>query len=65
MGSIIDSIAMHEKFNKLLSQDYFVDKSDIINEFNDLIEKDGDCNVCITKPRKFGKTSIASMLVTY
>jgi len=46
-------------------KNYFVDKSDIINEFNDLIEKDGDCNVCITKPRKFGKTSIASMLVTY
>eukprot|EP00833_Pecoramyces_ruminatium_P000095 jgi/Orpsp1_1/1174127/evm.model.c7180000049024.1 len=56
---------MREKFNRLRTQEYFVDKSNIINEFNDLIDKDGSRNVCITKPRRFGKTSIAAMLVTY
>jgi predicted AAA+ superfamily ATPase len=49
----------------LLNQDYFVDKSNIINDFNKLISKNSDKYVCITKPRRFGKTSIAAMLVTY
>ncbi|ORX50426.1 hypothetical protein BCR32DRAFT_288156 [Anaeromyces robustus] len=44
---------------------FFVDKSNIINDFNKLIGKDGSNNVCITKPRRFGKTSIAAMLTTY
>ncbi|OUM58856.1 hypothetical protein PIROE2DRAFT_21319 [Piromyces sp. E2] len=65
MGIIIDSVDMQGKFENLLNQDYFVDKSNIINKFNDLINKDGRKNVCITKPRRFGKTSIAALLVTY
>ncbi|OUM58849.1 hypothetical protein PIROE2DRAFT_64142 [Piromyces sp. E2] len=65
MGSIIDSIEMYDKFKYLRNQKYFVDKSNIINIFNNLINKDGRKNVCITKPRRFGKTSIAAMLVTY
>jgi len=39
--------------------------SNIINDFNKLINKDGSKNVCITKPRGFGKTSIGALLVTY
>jgi len=65
MGTIIDSVIMQEKFKKLRNQDYFVDKSNIINEFNNIINQDGYKNVCITKPRRFGKTSIAALLVTY
>ncbi|ORX64852.1 hypothetical protein BCR32DRAFT_297921 [Anaeromyces robustus] len=65
MGFIIDSDDMYRKFNCLLNQEFFVDKSNIINDFNKLIDKDGSNNVCITKPRRFGKTSIAAMLTTY
>jgi len=66
MGSVIDSINISEKFNGLFKQKlYFVDKSNIINKFNKLIEKEGALDVCITKPRRFGKTSIAAMLVSY
>ncbi|ORX65546.1 hypothetical protein BCR32DRAFT_330350, partial [Anaeromyces robustus] len=56
---------MYGKFKGLLNQDFFVDKSNIINDFNKLIGKDSHKNVCITKPRRFGKTSIAAMLTTY
>jgi len=56
---------LREKFEDLRSQNYFVDKSNIINKFNDLINKDGSKNVFITKPRRFRKTSIAALLVTY
>jgi len=65
MRLIIDSSIMREKFKKLRNQDYFVDKSNIINKFNDLINKDGSQNVCITKLRRFEKTSIASLLAIY
>ncbi|ORX76571.1 hypothetical protein BCR32DRAFT_303752 [Anaeromyces robustus] len=78
MGFIIDSRDMHFKFLSILNQVYnyeledkivrkklFADKSNIINDFNELINKDNEKNVCITKPRRFGKTSIGAMLVTY
>jgi len=65
MGFIIDNRNMYDKFKDLLNQEFFVDKSNIINDFNKLIDKDGSNNVCITKPRRFGKTSIAAMLTTY
>jgi len=79
MGIIIDSIVMHQKFLNIYNQDFqcktlngsieikklFVDKSGIITCFNKLINKDNAKNVCITKPRRFGKTSIGAMLVSY
>ncbi|KAL6602417.1 hypothetical protein U3516DRAFT_815693 [Neocallimastix sp. 'constans'] len=65
MGLIIDNEDMCEKFKGLLEENYFIDKSNIINDFNKLIENESSKYVCITKPRRFGKTSIAAMLVTY
>jgi len=66
MGTVIDSISINEKFNSLFKQKcYFVDKSNIINKFNRLIKKEGALDVCITKQRRFGKTSIVSMLDSY
>jgi hypothetical protein len=65
MGIIIDNDAMRVKYESIITQEYFVDKSNIINKFNKLINHDNSKYVCITKPRRFGKTSIAAMLVTY
>ncbi|KAL6617961.1 hypothetical protein U3516DRAFT_779973 [Neocallimastix sp. 'constans'] len=65
MGLIIDNEDICEKFKGLLEEKYFIDKSNIINDFNKLIEDESFKYVCITKPRRFGKTSIAAMLVTY
>ncbi|KAL6589942.1 hypothetical protein U3516DRAFT_652417 [Neocallimastix sp. 'constans'] len=65
MGIIIDNDDMHVKYESIINQKYFVDKSNIINKFNKLINLDNSKYVCITKPRRFGKTSIAAMLVTY
>jgi len=50
MGIIIGSVDMQEKFKKLRNQDYIVDKSNIVN---------GNQKVCITKPRRFGKITVA------
>ncbi|KAG4097811.1 hypothetical protein H8356DRAFT_1291734 [Neocallimastix lanati (nom. inval.)] len=65
MGLIIDNEEMCEKFKGLLEEKYFIDKSNIINDFNKLINRNSEKYVCITKPRRFGKTSITAMLVTY
>ncbi|KAG4097810.1 hypothetical protein H8356DRAFT_412454 [Neocallimastix lanati (nom. inval.)] len=65
MGLIIDNEEMCEKFKGLLEEKYFIDKSNIINDFNKLIEDESSKYVCITKPRRFGKTSITAMLVMY
>ena len=64
-GFILDNGEMYELYKGLLEEKYFVDKSNIINDFNKLINKNSEKYVCITKPRRFGKTSIAAMLVTY
>jgi len=56
---------MFNDYKGLLNQNYLIDKSNIINIFNNCIDKNDSKYVCITKPRRFGKTSIASMLVTY
>lgn len=48
-------------FNMLAHDPFFVDKSDLIGKINMRI-----CTknryICITKPRRFGKTSVLNML---
>ena len=51
-------------YKKLLASKYFVDKSMIIDRLNNLINM-SDNYVCITKPRRFGKSSIINMLGAY
>ena len=53
-----------ENYKQLIRSKYFVDKSQIIDKFNDLIGT-SECHICITKPRRFGKTSIINMLGAY
>lgn len=53
-----------ENYKKLINSKYFIDKSMIIDKFNELINT-SDCYVCITKPRRFGKSSIINMLGAY
>jgi len=60
----IDSVNSYENFCALSKYKYFVDKSNIINDFNKLIETEKRF-VCITRPRRFGKTSITNMVSSY
>lgn len=53
-----------ENYKKLFNTEYFVDKSGIIAEINKRINTT-DGYVCITRPRRFGKSSIANMLGAY
>ncbi|MGL5149894.1 MAG: AAA family ATPase [Clostridium sp.] len=53
-----------ELFKTLYKSKYFVDKSMIIETLNEYIGTT-DRYVCITRPRRFGKSSVADMLGAY
>ena len=64
MAIYLNTTAALENYKKLIESQYFIDKSSIINKLNKLINT-SDCYVCITKPRRFGKSSIINMLGAY
>ena len=53
-----------ENFKQLVRSNQFVDKSLIIEKINPKIET-VDKYICITRPRRFGKTSVTDMLGAY
>lgn len=53
-----------ENYKRLLNTEYFVDKSYMIRKLNKMVNT-ANCYVCITRPRRFGKSSVADMLGAY
>lgn len=53
------------KFISDLSNDIFVDKSMLIKQVNNNCGKSSSKFMCITRPRRFGKTMAISMLRAY
>ena len=51
-------------YQELLNSEYFVDKSAMIEHISKRIRTNTKY-VCITKPRRFGKTSVLNMLGAY
>lgn len=43
---------------------YFVDKTDMLEELLDMVEQ-GNKYICITRPRRFGKTVMANMIASF
>lgn len=52
------------KFRKAIKSKIYVDKSNLIVEMNEKIGTE-NCNVCISRPRRFGKSMNLSMLAAY
>ena len=52
------------QFTKQIKDDYYVDKTELIEKLNKLIGTARQF-VCITRPRRFGKTVNAMMLANY
>jgi len=55
----------NESFRQALASSAYVDKSKIIDIINPAIETRDDKYICITRPRRFGKTWTAEMLIAY
>ena len=64
MGRYLNTDSCFKNYQKLYNNRYFVDKSLIIEHLNDRIGTNSQY-ICITRPRRFGKTSIAEMLGAY
>ena len=64
MGLYLNSNRSLKNYEELYRSDYFVDKSLIIERLNKLIGKRSKY-LCITRPRRFGKTSVADMIGAY
>ena len=64
MAIYLNTDAALENYKKLIKSKYFIDKSRMIDKLNGLIDT-SECYVCITKPRRFGKSSVINMLGAY
>ncbi len=53
-----------DNFIELYKDKYYIDKSDVISLINEKISSKSKY-ICITRPRRFGKTSIINMLGAY
>jgi len=60
----LNTISPLNKFKELLRSKYFVDKTMLIEKTNEILDT-RDKFLCITKPRRFGKSSVADMLGAY
>lgn len=53
-----------ESFEKALSSDIYVDKSKMISFLNSVVGTNQN-NICVSRPRRFGKTMAANMISAY
>ena len=54
----------NENYSAVRRDDVFVDKTEMIRFTNQLIYTD-DNKICVTRPRRFGKTTALNMLAAY
>ena len=61
MGIYLNSISSYSLYKSEYTRPYFVDKSSLLKELIPLAEQ-GNAHICITRPRRFGKTVMANMI---
>ncbi|MBR2036172.1 MAG: AAA family ATPase, partial [Lachnospiraceae bacterium] len=64
MGSYLDSTIAYTLYKDETVKPYFVDKTGLLEELIPLVNQ-GSSYVCITRPRRFGKTVMANMIASF
>ncbi|MGN9056105.1 AAA family ATPase [Bariatricus sp. HCP28S3_A7] len=64
MGVYLNSTAAYTLYKSETVKPYFVDKTLILKELFPLVEE-GNNYLCITRPRRFGKTVMANMIASF
>lgn len=64
MGFYLNSRNAYTMYKKETTQPYFVDKSKLLEELFPLV-RNGNNQICITRPRRFGKTVMANMISSF
>lgn len=64
MGVYLDSKTAYTLYKSETEKPYFVDKTRILTELFPLV-RTGNNHICITRPRRFGKTVMANMIAAF
>ena len=64
MGIYLNSRTAYTLYKSETEKPYFVDKSRMLEELFPLV-KTGNNHICITRPRRFGKTVMANMIASF
>lgn len=64
MGIYLNSKAAYTLYKSETEKPYFVDKSKILEELFPFVQT-GNNHICITRPRRFGKTVMANMIASF
>lgn len=51
-------------FSRAVNSEIYVDKTGLI-EYTNKVLNTMECNICVSRPRRFGKSMAANMLVAY
>lgn len=62
MGMFLNSRVPYEGYKDIAGTRFFVDKSAMIDEVISTVMRDGQRYLCITRPRRFGKSVMANMV---
>lgn len=64
MGFYLNSRTAYSLYKNEVGQTYFVDKSEMLIELFPLVRA-GNKHICLTRPRRFGKTIMANMVASF
>lgn len=64
MANYLNSADSYDSYRKEYNSSYFVDKSEMLEELIPQIDTGTNC-VCITRPRRFGKSVMANMIAAF
>ena len=64
MGIYVNSKTAYTLYKSETVKPYFIDKTMILKELFQLVEE-GNNYLCITRPRRFGKTVMANMIASF
>ena len=64
MGRYLNSSTSYVLYKGQTEQPYFVDKSQMLSELFPFLDA-GNTHICITRPRRFGKTVMANMITAF
>ena len=64
MGRYLNSSTSYVLYKGQTEQPYFVDKSQMLSELFPFLDS-GNTHICITRPRRFGKTVMANMITAF
>ena len=65
MGRYLDSRTPLESYKEIAGTRFFVDKTLLLEDILKAVEVDGQKYLCITRPRRFGKSVMANMVAAF